>query len=383
VRVLHVLESMVQGGAESLVVEHVRRAGPGIQTLVCALNRGGPALEEAGAAGAPTFLLSKHGRRAGAVRRLARLMREERITVVNGHNPSGALYATLAAAWAGVPVVFRTEHSFHYPGRHSAFYPGIETLITACTRRVVCVCQAVLESHVSRLPWAARRFVTVVNGISPAPHTRARADLRRELGLDPGARVVLSVGSLSRQKAQQVLLEAFARATSPADPARLLLAGEGPLRAALEERIHALGLGGRVLLLGPRRDVADLMSAAELFALSSEREGLPVTVLEAMRAGLPVAATRAGGTGEAVEDGVTGRLVAVGDAAALGAALAELLGDAGARAAMGAAGRARWNQRFTAERMVRETEELYQRELASRPRRAATRSSMGAPHASA
>src|SRR5262249_10465026 len=103
IRVMHVLESMHRGGAESVVVEHARHAARDVETLVVALNRGGPALEEAEAAGARTFRLSKHGGRAGGVTRLARLMREQEVRVVNGHNPTGALYAVAAARLAGVP----------------------------------------------------------------------------------------------------------------------------------------------------------------------------------------------------------------------------------------------------------------------------------------
>jgi glycosyltransferase involved in cell wall biosynthesis len=364
-RVMHVVEAMRRGGAESLVIEHVRHAGPGVDVLVCALNEGGPSLEAAAAAGARTFVLGKGGARLSGLGRLAGLMRAERITVVNGHNPTGALYATLAARLASVPVAIRTEHSLHYPGRHSGLYSILlEPLATALTRRVVCVCQAVLESHVSRLPWAARRFVTVANGISPAPHTRPRESVRRELGARDGERVVLTVGSLTRQKAQHVLLEAFARATRGGPAATLWIAGEGPLRASLEATARELGIAARVRWLGARADVPDLLQGADVFALSSQREGLPVTLLEAMRAGRPSVATRVGGIPEALVDGETGRLAPVGDAAALGEALAEVLAADALAARFGAAACARWGAHFTAERMVRETEALYRAELA-------------------
>ncbi len=372
-KVMHVVESMRRGGAESVVVEHVRHAGPGIELTVVALNLTGPAFEEARAAGARMFALEKHGARLSGVARLAALIRAECPDVINAHNATGGLYAALAAPLAGGPPVFRTEHTIHFAGRHSRLYPFLEPLATALTRRVVCVCQAVLESHVSRLPWAARRFVTVANGISPAPHTRPREDVRREFGIGPDEPLVLSVGSLTPQKAQDVLLEGFARAHGRVPAARLAIAGEGPLRAMLETRIAALGIASGVTLLGDRSDAADLMAAADLFVLSSRREGLPMTLIEAMRAGCDTVSTRVGGTPEVVADGVTGRLVPVGDAVALGDAIAAALADPVARRARGAAGLARYRERFTAERMVRETEALY-REVCgadARPRRGA------------
>ena len=362
-RVMHVIDTMGHGGAESLIVEHVRHAGPGVTSVICAINRGGASLDAAQALGASVHVLSG-GSRAGRWGRLAALMRAERVDAVNAHNPTGAFYAAPAALAGGVRVVLRTEHSIHYPGRHSSFYPLIEAATTLLTRRVVCVCRAVLESHVSRLPWAARRFVTVANGVSSAPHTRPRGETRAALGLPPGARVALSVGSLTRQKAQHLLLEAFATAAAGVPEAWLLLAGDGPLRPRLEARIAELGLGDRVRLLGPRHDVADLVEACDLFVLSSVREGLPVTVLEAMRGGRAAIATRIGGCAEAVLDGVTGRIVPVEDVAALSAALAEALGEPARLQAWGEAGRRRWAEHFTAERMVRETEALYAEELA-------------------
>jgi len=362
VRVLHLIESMGHGGAEWLIVEHVRHAGPGVESLVCAINRGGAAMEAATALGARTFVLEKAERRIEGVRRLARLLRDERIEVVNGHNPVGGLYAALASIGPRGPIVFRTEHSIHYRGRHSAVYPLLETLSTSVTRRVVCVCQAVLESHVRRMPWAARRFVTVANGISSAPHTRPRDQVRQELGVAPTERIALTVGSLTPAKAQHVLIESFAWIAPRVPRARLWIAGEGRLGGALEEQIRRAGLEDRVRWLGARTDAADLMAASDAFVLSSVREGLPVTVLEAMRAGRPVVATDAGGTAEAVEDGVTGRIVPMRDPAALGAALGDVLGDPERAERMGRRGRERWARDFTAERMVRETEALYQAE---------------------
>jgi glycosyltransferase involved in cell wall biosynthesis len=358
---------MRRGGAESVVVEHVRHAAPDLELLVCALNHDGPAFEAARAAGARTFRLAKHGASDG-LRQLADLMRRERVDLVNGHNATGGLYAALAARMAGVKVVFRTEHTIHFPGRHSALYPLLEPLSTVLTRRVVCVCQAVLESHVSRLPWAARRFVTVANGISSAAHTRPRGAIRSELGIDGDTPVVLSIGSLSPQKAHHHLIDAFATIAATQPSARLMVAGDGPLRETLTARIAAHGLEGRVRLLGARDDAADLLEACDLFVLSSEREGLPITLIEAMRAGRACVSTRIGGTAEAVDDGVTGRLVPPGDGGALGAALSALLADPTLRDRMGEAGRRRWRERFTAERMVNNTESLYRDAVNERSR---------------
>jgi len=353
-RVMHVVEAMHQGGAESLIVEHARLAGRDVETWVVSLNRGGPALDAAAAAGARVEVLGRSG--LGRVRALADRMRAARIEVVNGHNPTGGLYGALGARLAGVPAVLRTEHSFHFAGRHSRVYPLLERVSTSLTDRVICVCEAVRASHAPRLGGDPARFVVVKNGVDARPAPRPRAETRAALGCG-GEPLVLTIGSLTRQKAQHDLIDAFA------DPAlaraRLAIAGDGPLRSELEARITRLGLASRVTLLGARSDIADLLEACDVFVLSSVREGLSVTLLEAMRAGRAAVATAIGGNAEAVADGLTGRIVPAADPRALAAAIGDLLADPETRARMGHAAHERWRSEFTAERMVRETENLY------------------------
>src|SRR5262245_22413541 len=122
-RVLHVIEAMHQGGAETVVLEHARHRGSTVDVAVCAINRGGPTLDAVRDAGCVTRVLdggdgNRAWRRLTRVGRIAQLIRDERIAIVNAHNPTGALYGVPAARLAGVPAV-RTEHSIHEPGRHS------------------------------------------------------------------------------------------------------------------------------------------------------------------------------------------------------------------------------------------------------------------------
>ena len=122
-KIMHVIDSMGRGGAEWLLVEQIRLAAPDVESWVVAVNRGGAALDAARTHGAKVLVLDKGKRRWECIRRLARLMREAGIDVVNGHNPVGGLYAALASIEARGTVVFRTEHSVHYRGRHSVVYP--------------------------------------------------------------------------------------------------------------------------------------------------------------------------------------------------------------------------------------------------------------------
>jgi glycosyltransferase involved in cell wall biosynthesis len=140
---------------------------------------------------------------------------------------------------------------------------------------------------------------------------------------------------------------------------RCLVVGDGPLDGALRREAEALGLAGHCRFTGARPDVADLLAAVDVVVLPSLSEGLPFVLLEAMAVGKPVVATRVGGNPEVVEDGTTGLLVPPGDADALGAALARLLDDSAAAAAMGGRGQARVRERFTVRAMIEALEALY------------------------
>jgi glycosyltransferase involved in cell wall biosynthesis len=360
-RVLHVIESMDQGGAAAMVVEHVRHAGPRVESVVVALRRGGPALDAAIEAGATGVVLGRPPGPAGrltAANALVRLVRQHNISILNGHNPTGALSATYAAFRTGVPVI-RTEHGAHFVGRHSHAYPVLEALTTLATSRVVCVCEAVRASHAPRFGWATRRFVTILNGTSNAHAARPRAATRNQLGLLETDRLILAIGTLTRPKAHSVLVEAFQRVARRMSAATLLIVGEGPLHRTLEHQIADAGLADRVRLLGGRNDIPDLVAAADAFVTTSVRDGLSVALLEAMRGGCPVVASNAGGNAEAIVDGTSGWLVEPRNPGKTAEALLELLEDRVRAASFAREARRRWSELFTSERMVAETETLY------------------------
>jgi glycosyltransferase involved in cell wall biosynthesis len=179
------------------------------------------------------------------------------------------------------------------------------------------------------------------------------------LRANPGSGNPLTLIMIARcvpQKDHLLLIEAMTRVDADW---RLLLVGDGPLRARVEEAISRAGLRDRVECLGDRSDIASLLAAADLFVLSTRWEGLPLSILEAMRAGLPVVATDVGGVGEAVTDGVTGYLTRAGDVEQMRGRIGELLGSRPRLRSMGAAARARYEKDFNVQNMARATWALY------------------------
>jgi glycosyltransferase involved in cell wall biosynthesis len=206
----------------------------------------------------------------------------------------------------------------------------------------------------------------IPNGIPTdeyAPNPDRRVQWRQAHGIEPHATVLTHVGRFAPPKNHALLIEAFAQVRSDA-PLYLLLVGGGELENAVRQQVAALGLQERVRFLGVRADVADILRASDVFVLSSRVEGNPMSVMEAMAAGLPVVSTAVGGVPELVREGETGLLVPSEDAGALAQAMQALVDDPVRRQAMGAAARQHAIAHFDIRHTVRMYEELYERLLA-------------------
>jgi glycosyltransferase involved in cell wall biosynthesis len=188
----------------------------------------------------------------------------------------------------------------------------------------------------------------------PRPEWRARE------GFANDDLLIVCVARLHAQKNHTLLLEAFAHGPARLGKAHLVLVGDGPLRRELEERAQQLDVASQVHFLGVRADIPEVLAAMDVFALSSDYEGSPLSVVEAMAAGLPVVSTRAGGVPELIEDGREGLLVQPGDVKSLSAAMVVLAEHAEARQSMGMAGARRARDSFDVSEMVRAYEELYE-----------------------
>jgi len=284
---------------------------------------------------------------------LARVMRRVRPALIHLHDPHGIAAGLLASrVTPGARRVVATRRvDFHVRGRLSRWKYGACDRTIAVSRAI----SAVLEA--GGLP--ATRIRLVYEGVPDrAPLPGGHAALR-ELGIPEGAPVVGKVAALADHKDHMTFLEAAARVGARLPQARFLIVGDGELRGRVESRVRELGLAGRCVMTGFRNDLDRLMPVFTVFCLSSHMEGLGTSLLDAMCFSRPIVATAAGGIPEAVEDGVTGRVVPVRRPDELAAALLEVLSDERRQAAMGAAGRRRFEERFTSERMVEQTLAVY------------------------
>ena len=320
-------------------------------TLAC---RSGGALEaRARAAGLDVHGLPLRGDlslRASAM--LAGLLRRTRPDVLQLHDPH-ALAAGLLAARAAPParIVATRRVDFPLRGRLSRWKYRSSRGVIAVSRKIAGLLQT------DGIP--ADRIRLVYEGVPDRPAAPGGREALRELGVPDGCPVVGNVAALTDHKDHATLIEAAALVRRRLPETRFVCVGEGELRPRLEALCRERGLLDRWIFAGFRHDLDRLIPAFTVFCLSSHMEGLGTSLLDAMAFSRPVVATAAGGIPEAVEDGMTGRVVPVRDPAALAGALVEVLGDPQRARALGDAGRRRFEQRFTADRMVDETLSAY------------------------
>ncbi len=360
-RVLHVIRSLEAGGAERVVVEYalhhdVSRYSP----EVCCLDTDGRLAGTLRDAGIPVHMLRRRRRfDFGVLIQLVKLISERGFDVVHSHGSGAMAFALPAGIIARAPVIVRTEHNVVY--RRSLSRRLLRRLAALREDAQIAVSEAVRSSHIRDRGAPAERFVTIRNGIAAERLAvpSGRDDIGRSLGVSKSAVVALSVGSLTEQKDYMNLLNAAAIVVAQSPNIVFLIAGGGDLEDDLVTTARALGVSDHVRFLGERDDIPLLLRRADIMVNSSAWEGLPITILEAMAAGVPTVATDVGGTAEVVSGGDCGLVVPSKDPESLAAAILKLAGNSALREQLSSRAREIYLRRYTAEQMTRETEALY------------------------
>jgi len=364
--VVHLLFSLARGGLERVVVDLVSSLDrQHFLPLVCTLTPGGVLAQELRDKGIPLLELSgcKSVFDLSVVRTLCRYLRDNRVTIVHTHNRGPNLYGAVAARLARVPVVVHTRHGINRPHDRKAVL--MNRVAGLLADRVVAVSQDARRVAIQFERMDPAKIITIHNGIRLElfMDRSPRETIRQTLGFGPNELLVGHVGRLAAAKDHVTILQAFKLVADKEKSARLVLVGDGELRANVAGMIRELGLEKVVTLLGDRRDVPDLMTAFDLFILPSTTEGISITLLEAMAAGLAVVATTVGGNPEVVVDGETGILGPAQEPAWLANAIVTLLRAPAQRFQMGAAGRQRVSEHFSLTTMAQEYQRLYKQLL--------------------
>ena len=358
-RILQITESLEVGGAERVVVVLANALARAHEIgVVCVKTEG--ALRADLSPGIQVWCLGQpEGNDPRLPGRLAEILRTFRPDAIHTHDWGVFLDSAVAARLARVPVSVHTAH-----GEYMAYPPGVVSRLKKASRhwlerraarrtRMVCVSAELVQHIVREIGIAKERIRVVLNGVQVAGHP-CRGEPR-----SAGPVRFVTVGRLAAVKNVELLLRAFAQLIERNGQVRLQIVGDGPERARLEALADALRLHEHVSFSGFRSDIDAVLAGSDVFVLSSRSEGIPMSILEAMRAALPIVATRVGGVPATVADGETGLLVESNDVASLARALGSMASDPTAARAMGRAGFDRLRAHFSIDTMVAEYERLY------------------------
>jgi glycosyltransferase involved in cell wall biosynthesis len=374
VKVLYLIWSLDQGGAEQVVLNLALGLDrEKFEPVICCLNEKGRYAFRAEEAGVRVEALGKKGRidfrfLAG----LTGLIRREKIDLVHTHLFSSNFWGRIVARVTGVPVV-STEHNVDHWKKPYHFW--LDRAVAGISFKVVCVSRKVEAFYLEKVPALRGKTAVIYNGIDTeffkprgergtGNETRdaghgARDKAQERLGAPRGRFLAGNVGRLVTHKRQQNFIEAVARLKNAGLDIGGILAGDGPHRAELEKQARASGLEQEIIFTGFSNDTRPLYAAMDAFVLCSDREGFPMTVLEAMAAGVPVVAADVGGVSECVEDEKTGLLIPAGDPGAIARALARLAEKPELRMRLAENALERVRSEFTVRKMAAEHEVLY------------------------
>ena len=357
-RVMHVVQKLGFGGAEVGVLKVVNGLqSRGLRTAICSLRPPSGLVDEL-APGVKLFQLGQNrGNNVRSVWRLYQVLSRERPHIVHTHSWSTLCEGLVAARLARVPILVHGEHGTLNTRRRNL---GIQRWVWGRANGVLSVSSRLAERMASQVGFPLEQIRVIRNGVDlDRFHPRSKASAPAGLDLPKGALVVGTIGRLVPVKDQRSLIDATALLHEDGVACSLVLVGDGPLRGELRQYAVDRGVANWVHFTGERRDVQDVLRAFDLFALVSTSEGLSNTIMEAMATGVPVVATRVGGSDELVVDGATGFLVPPSSPQATAAAIRKLLEDAPLRMAFGRAARERTEREFGLSRMVTEYERFY------------------------
>ncbi len=359
INVVQVVEDLKLGGLER-VIENIAMSldSDKFKTYVLCLSRGGVIAERLITNGKDVEILSINNYHNPLnITKVVTWLQQKKIDIVHTHGYPAGVLGRFAAIFAGIPCIFHHVHSTYLDlnKKHHA----IENFLSRFSSKIICCSEAVREFVQKKENISEDKLTVIYNGISEPVNIDINeiSELKNTLGFHEDYIVVGCVASLNQHKGHRYLLEAFREI----DNAGLLIVGDGPMAEELKRYSIELGISERTVFTGHKMDVAPYISLMDIVVLpSSEREGLGISIIEAMALSKPVIVTAIGGLPEVVADGETGIVVEAKNSKALAFAINKLSAAPDLRERMGAKGKERYGKMFSLNDMLNRMEDLYE-----------------------
>ena len=363
IRILHVIDSLVAEGAEQLLLDILSEADrERFEYAVCCLVSGGPLVREMRDMGIPVVIIGR--RRKVDFRALLRLIAHVRNydpEIIHTHLFTSSLYGRIAGTVCRRKTVV-TEHNTSAWKRW--YHRLANRLLARVTARIIAVSETVRDSLIERDKVPAKKIAVVRNGVCLSRLTSSgdRGETRREFNCSEDDILAVTVAALTEQKGHTYLIDSAKRFVREKRNVMMACVGEGPLRHKLERQVNATGLRDRIIFTGSRRDIREILDAADVFVLPSLYEGLSVSLMEAAAMGKPIVATAIGSNSELIRSGETGLLVNARAPSQLADAIQYCIDNPGHASEMGRKAAEHVRANFSVRRTARQYEEIY-REL--------------------
>jgi glycosyltransferase involved in cell wall biosynthesis len=300
----------------------------------------------------------------GGLARLYSFLRNEAYDIVHTHTSKGGFVGRLAARFAGVPLIVHTVHGFAFhedsPTRIQRFYSALERIASRWCDHVVTVSEFHRKWAIELKMCSPDRITAIPNGLADPEKPKVKAEeLRAQLGVRGDDLVILNISRLAQQKGLEYLIQAAAALPPMRRRVQIIIAGDGPAREQLERLAVELGVTDRVRFIGFREDVVDLLAACDMVVLPSLREGLSISLLEAMAAGKPIVASNIGSQREVAYHAEMARFVPPANATSLTEAIVQFAGDPMLMARLAKNARMVYEKFYTEDRMLQAYRQLY------------------------
>jgi glycosyltransferase involved in cell wall biosynthesis len=348
-----------------MLLDLARNLGPDFHSTI-GLIKPGWVYDQVTSLGLPSLMINAGTTGdLGILLAVARCVRHDRIAVIHAHEFYMSAIGAAVSRWTGVPLVITVHGKSYYPDRWRR--RAIYRMAAAQAAEVVTVSQNLQHFFCAATGTPMDHVRVIYNGIDCIPLLGSRPDpqLLGSIGIPPNAPVVGTIGNLYPVKGHIHLIRAAHIVIRKRPDTHFLILGRGAEKDLLTSEARTLGIDHRIHLLGYRDDAVKWLRSMDVFTLPSLSEGLPLSLLEAMAAGIPTVITEVGGMPEVVQDGLTGCIVSPGNPEALASRILYLLENPAIATEMGAAAFNRVRELFSRDRMVGEYRALYQRALAS------------------